>query len=385
LGETLVKFGHQVSVVTGLPRYNMESMPAEYRGRAVCRETTNGMDVWRIATPETSRGSRIRRGFGHLAVAPLYALRGLRLRKVDVVYTVSPPLPMGLAASAVATRFGARFVLGVQDLFPQNAIDLGLMKNRTLIGCFEAMERFVYARATSITVHSEGNREHVAARTKNPAKVHVLPNWVDTEFIRPAGRSNSFRELAGLNGEFVVLFAGTMGRSQGLDVAMDAARRLAGEPGLVFLMVGDGSERGRLESMAAGLPNVRFLPMQPKNAYPELLATADACLVTLATDVKTPVVPSKLLTIMAAERPVLASLPLTGDAPRIISDSGCGIAVEGGDARGLAEAALALKRDPALAGRMARNGRRTAETEFSREACIRRFETVFQGTAEKSL
>ena len=383
MGETMVGFGHRVTVVTGFPSYNIQALPPQYRGRWLFEEESAGMRVLRVSVPNTSLGSKLKRGFGHLTVAPLYALRALSARDVDLVYTISPPLPMALSAWAVARRFRVPYCLGVQDLFPQSVIDLGFMRNRTVVRFFEAMEQFAYRKADAVTVHSTGNRKHIISKGGNPARVHVVPNWVDTAFIRPGERLNAFRQAAGLNGEFVVLFAGTMGWSQGLGVAVEAARQLAREPGLVFLLVGDGADRANSEAMASGLPNVRFLPMQPKERYPSVLAAADACLVTLRPEVATPVVPSKLLTIMAAGRPVLASMPLAGDAPRIIEESGAGIACEAGDARSLADAVLYLKKNRDVAAGMAKNGRRFAEEHFSREACVREFERVFAQTAAR--
>jgi glycosyltransferase involved in cell wall biosynthesis len=381
LGETLAGFGHRVTVVTGLPSYNIRALPPQYCGRLLFEEESAGMRVLRVSVPSTSRGSKLKRGLGHLMVAPLYALRALLARDVDLVFTVSPPLPMALSAWVTARRLGVPYCLSVQDLFPQNAVDLGLMRNRAAIQTFEAMERFAYRTAGAVTVISDGNRQHVESRGANPARVHVVPNWVDTEFIRPGSQRNAFRQAAELNGEFVVLFAGTMGWSQGLGVAVEAARLLAAESGLVFLLVGDGVDRANTETMASGLPNVRFLPMQPKERYPSVLAAADACLVTLRPEVSTPAVPSKLMTIMAAGRPVLASMPLSGDAPRIVEESGAGIACQAGDARSLANAVLYLKRNPGAAATMARNGRVFAERHFSRNSCVREFERVFEQTA----
>lgn len=383
MGETMVGFGHRVTVVTGFPSYNIQALPPQYRGHWLFEEESAGMRVLRISVPNTTRGSKLKRGLGHLMVAPLYALRALSARDVDLVYTISPPLPMALSAWAVARRLGVPYCLGVQDLFPQSVIDLGFMRNRTVVRFFEAMERFAYRKAGAVTVHSTGNRKHIISKGGAPARVHVVPNWVDTAFIRPGDRLNAFRQAAGLNGEFVVLFAGTMGWSQGVGVAVEAARQLESEPGLVFLLVGDGADRANAEAQARGLPNVRFLPMQPKERYPAVLAAADACLVTLRPEVATPVVPSKLLTIMAAGRPVLASMPLAGDAPRIIEESGAGIACEAGDARGLADAVLYLKENRDAAAGMAMNGRRFAEEHFSREACVREFERVFAQTAAR--
>ena len=213
----------------------------------------------------------------------------------------------------------------MQDLFPQSVIDLGLLKDPLLVEFFAIMERRVYRGADLIMVMSDGNRDYVSAKVGPSKQVVTVPNWADADEIRPGERMNGFREAHALGNQFIVLFAGTMGWSQGLDVAIEAARELAAEPNLLFLIVGDGVEKEKLELQAAGLPNVRFLPIQPKEVYPQVLAAADACLVTLRREVRTPTVPSKINTIMAAGRPILASIPLHGDAPRLIQAAEAGI------------------------------------------------------------
>lgn len=378
LGETLVQVGHKVSVVTGFPRYNVATIPPEYHGRYLYEEVMGGMRVLRISAFHAHGTSKVRRGLGHLLIAPLLAWRARAMSQADVVYTVSPPLPLGLAAWITAARLGSSFVFGVQDLFPQSAIDLGTMRNPLIIQFFEWMERLVYGKAGAITVHSAGNRDHILAKGGEPTRVHILPNWVDTSVIKPGERYNGFRHEFGVGNEFVVGFAGTMGWSQGLDVVVEAARQLVNESDILFMLVGDGAERERLVRQAEGLPNVRFAPMQPKERYPQVLAAMDTCLVVLRPEVATPVVPSKLLTIMAAGRPVLASMPVHGDAPGIVRDAECGIIAPAGDAQQLAEAILNIKQNANLAGRMGENGRRYAEIHFSRPACVHQFEEVFE-------
>lgn len=385
LGETLVELGNTVTVVTGMPSYNMAELPQRYRGRFTYEETMGGMRVLRVSTGTVHSRSKVRRGLEHLAITPLYAWRAFGIEKVDAVYTISPPLTMGIAAWLAAKWNGTQYCLGVQDLFPQSAIDLGLMKNKFIIRAFESLERTVYRLAAAITVHSDGNKDHIVAKGTPPQRVHSIPNWVDTDAIRPGERNNAFRrEFAIAESEFVVSFAGTMGWSQGLDTVVDAARFLSGEKDLTFLMVGDGTERDRLRELSADLSYVRFLPMQPKEKYAQVLAASDACLVTLRPEVLTPVVPSKLLTIMAAARPVLASLPMGGDAPKIVTDARAGIVSAAGNAPALADAIRLLKRDPKRCSTFGQSGREYAIRLFSRPACVRQFEQVLQSLALKT-
>ena len=380
LCTSLVSYGHQVTVVTGFPRYNVQQVSEKYRSKWLYREETEGIRVIRIVAPSSSGRLVLIRSLEHVLVAPLLLLGGLLAGPADVVYTISPPLPLGLTASLLGKVKRTRFVFGIQDIFPQNAIDLGLLRNPLVIWFARRLEAFVYRKAHFITVHSEGNRAFLLAQGGVPGdKVKVVCNWVDIETIAPGDRNNGFSVEYGLDDKFIVLFAGTMGWSQGLDVVVEAASFLQAYQDILFLLVGGGVDKERLMAKAQALdpPNIRFLPMQPWERYPLVLNAADVCLVTLRPEVKTPVVPSKLLTIMASGRPVVASLNLSGDAPKIIQAAQCGYSVEPGNPKKLAEAVLSLRNAPALREKCGQNGRRYAEEHFSRDVCTRAYERLF--------
>ena len=197
-------------------------------------------------------------------------------------------------------------------------------------------------------------------------------------------RLNRFRIANGLGNDFVVLFAGTMGFFQGLDTVIEAARSLTCESELTFLLVGDGVERGKLEHRATGLSNVRFLPMQSRDVYPDVLGACDVALVPLHPDIATATVPSKIMTIMAAGRPMVVCIPArTGeDIRRLLRDAECGIATPAGDAGALASAILRLKQDERLARGLATNGRAYAVRNLARSVCVARIERVLKSVAE---
>jgi len=214
-----------------------------------------------------------------------------------------------------------------------------------------------------------------------PARaVTVLPNWIDTEFIRPSGsRHNHFTERYHLNGEFTLSFAGVLGYSQDIDVILGAAQRLQQGPAVRFLIVGDGVEKERVQRKAEAmhLDNVTFLPMQPRGVYPLVLHCSDAGLSTLNREVMSPVVPSKILSIMAAGKPVLACMNLEGDAPKIIREAGCGFVFPAGDDARLAQSIRKLQMSPQLCQMLGENGRRYCETHFSLTACADRYLELF--------
>ncbi len=383
LGETLAARGHRVTVVTGFPRYNVPTMPERYRRKLLARERMGGMDILRINGPNFYGSSILSRGLVQMLAPPVSGLRAALTARPDVIYTVTPPIMMGLAARQVALRFGAPWVANVQDLFPQCMIDLGILQGRRMIRIFERMERTLYRTADAITVMSPGNRDFVIERGGQPDRVHVVANWVDVSGFSgepPAPTPElPFRVEHDLGSRFVVLFAGTMGFSQGLDVVIEAARRTVNVQDMVWLMVGGGAERDRLAAAADGLPNVRFLPMQPKEQYPGALAAANVCLVTLRPEVATPTVPSKIATIMAAARPILAAIPSHGDARQVIEASGAGFVTPPADPAALAEAALKLKSDPARCVQMGRAGRAYVQGNLTRDACVSQVETILKG------
>ncbi len=378
LAESLVKRGHRVTVVTGFPRYNVPVMPPDYRMRLLRRECKSGVQILRINAPNFYGSSVVSRGLVQMLAPPVLGLRAALAGRHDVIYTITPPIVIGLAARRVAQVHRVPWVANVQDLFPQCMIDLGILRGQRMIRMFERMERTLYRTATAITVMSPGNREFVIGRGGDPDRVHVVPNWVDTASFDTDAPRGSFRQEYGLGDGFLVVFAGTMGFSQGLEVVIEAARLTEGEDGLLWLMVGGGAERDRLAAAAEGLTNVRFLPMQPKEKYPSVLADADVCLVTLRPEVATPTVPSKIATIMAAGRPLIASIPAAGDARRVIEEAGAGVVVPPADASALADAVVALKRDRDRLADMGRSGRAYAESHLSREACVTLVEDVLK-------
>lgn len=382
LGVALAECGHDVTVLTGFPSYHAQGDNLEhYQGRLWLTETWDeGIKVARVAVPQLFRNTPVGRGLWQFSCALSFSLRGLVLPRPDVLLVYSPPLPLGLSAWVIRLSRGTPFILNVQDLFPQSAIDLGVLNNGFLLRLFEWMERFLYRQANHITVHSSGNKQHVVAAGGDPERVTIMHNWVDTDFIRPGERLNGFSHEYGLNDKFIVSFAGVLGYSQDIDVILAAADLLRDYAEIHFLIVGDGVEKARLEQKAGNmqLSNVQFLPMQPRHRYPSVLHASDVSLATLHAEVSTPVVPSKILSIMAAGRPVVASMNLDGDAPRLIEEASCGYALPPENPEVLAGRILDLFRSASLRQHLGQNGRRYAEEHLSVRAGAQSYVHLFK-------
>ncbi len=377
LGQALRDRGHEIIVLTGISRYHVVENQEKNRKKFLIKEHYHGLKVIRVFNLDIPWNIPILRGLDQYVSALCSGLVGLGLPAFDVALVYSPPLPLALAALGFCRLRHRPLAVNIQDLFPQSAIDLGVLKNPNLIRLFKKLESFLYRKADLLVVHSEGNRRYVGATGGNLAKVVVVSNWIDTQTLKPASRNNGLRVSLGLEKHFIVSFAGVMGYSQDLETVLASARILRDQPDIAFLLVGDGVEKPKLVHWARqqDLQNVHFLPMQPKGKYPEVLAASDVCLATLRKEVKTPVVPSKILSIMAAGRPVLASLPLEGDAPALIREARCGLCLPPGDPQTMAQAISRLYSDTTLRKKMGAEGRRYAVTHFSLERCVEHLES----------
>ena len=377
LAEDLMKRGHQVTVLTSIPDRNVAESTTRNQ-RFYGRETINGARIHRVTGLPIGRNIPIVRGLEQFITAFVYLLIGIFIGRHQAVIVYSPPLPLGLTGYALARLWRSRVIVNIQDLYPQTVIDLGLLKNRFLIAISNWMERFIYRHADAITVHSDGNLEYVVNKGAPAGAVRVVHNWVDLNEVSPGPLDNEWRRSHDLNGTFVVSFAGTMGFAQGLEDILDIAERLKEHGEIMFVMAGDGVYRQHLQDLAKerDMTNVRFVPTQPPEEYVELLRASDVCLVPLSKDLKTPVVPGKLQSIMAAGRPAVCWADPASDAKRMIADADCGSFYPAGQKEEITQAILDLYQGNGLAAKKGQNGRAYAEAHFAREASTRIYDEL---------
>ncbi|MCK4532613.1 glycosyltransferase family 4 protein [bacterium] len=380
LAESLAK-KYMVTVITGFPRYNVDKKRMkDYKGKFIIRELVAGIRVIRLRIPLFSGSIPVFKGLNQFITALFLFFAGLFFASCDLILLYSPPLPLGLSGYFLGKIKKSYVGVNVQDLFPQSAIDLGVLKNKYLIKFFKTIEKFIYKKADFITVHSPGNKKHVINKGAGAYKVTVIPNWADTDLINPSNRSNRFRKEHFLDNRFVVSFVGVMGYSQDMEVIIESALQLRDCEKILFLLVGGGIKKAGLEKKVKvnNLRNVKFLPFQPREKYPSVLAASDVCLVTLKEEVKTPVVPSKIVSIMSSARPFIAGMNFDSDAICLIKEAGCGLCVEPGNSQMLTQAIMKLYNSRSLRNELSKKGRMYAQQYFSRDICIAKYEKVFK-------
>ena len=370
LATDLVELGNEVTVVTSMPHYGRHEIPPEYRGRLLHRSDFDGVDLWRTFVYVPSDPSGFQRSVNYLSYTFMSVVGGLMAEKPDVILCVNPPITVGFSGWLLSLALRAPVVFNVQDVWPDCLEIIGQLRSPLLIRVFKRLEKFIYRVSARVTVLSEGMKENLMRKGVPAEKIVVIPNWANVETIRPVERENSFRKAHGLNGHFVVMFAGNLGFIATLDKVLDAAKLLEDEPHIQFLIIGEGNAKPGLVSQAneLGLKNVRFLRTQPKEVLPEMLGAADLSLVTLNRHLGQLNVPSKTYSIMASARPVLASVPEDSEIARLVKVAGCGLSVPPEDPYSLAQAIRDLARRPEGLQFYGANGRRYVEKYLNRRS-----------------
>ena len=377
LARALAEAGHEVEVVTTLPR----DRGRDFRGLVYSRRRTGRLTVKRFWT-NTGSGP-----LGRLLAWNVYTagalLNVLTVRKGDVLVLRTPPLQLGLPAFFAKTLRGAEVLVNVQDIHPDLAIESGILRHPAGIRFAKALEKWVYGLAGRIAVISDGFARNLRRKGVPEGKLAVLPNWVDTDVLAPRPKDNPVSRRLGLDGRFVVMYSGTLSISSDrtLGRALEAAALLADVPGLVLALVGEGLRKEALREKAAalGLANVRFLPFVPYAELADLLAAADVLLVPLDRSKSDLSVPSKLYTFMAAGRPILGLAAPGSEVAAVLGEHDCGLAAPPDDAAAVAAAVRALAAaSPERRRELGANARAYAVRHVSRRTVLARYDALLR-------
>lgn len=347
------------------------------KGQLWTAESVNGVDFIWVRTADYQRNDW-RRAWNMLSFALNVLKVGLRVEgSPQVVVGSSPHLFAALSAWWLARRRGARFILELRDLWPQALVDMGMSESSITVRLLRIIERFLYGVAGKIIILAPGSSNYLVNRGVAPDKIVYIPNGVHLRNFRLVNDEKlrvQSRARFGFT-KFTVVYTGAHGPANALETILGAADLLRGRSDVEFVLVGDGQVKDELLRKAAGLKleNVRFLPPVPKNEVPELLAAADAAVITLrAVDAFSyGVSPNKLFDYMAACKPVICAIP--GEMARLVEQNKAGVAVEAENPRALAAAVeqiLAMSEEERAA--MGRRGRALIEREFSREKLAER-------------
>lgn len=386
LAEGLVKRGHQVRVITGMPNYPQRQIYEQYQGKWYVTEEKNGVTIQRSYLRIKSKPNLIDRLLLELSFVITSLPQAFKGKRPDVILLTVPPLLVSLPASLLGWLFNCPVVLNVQDILPEAAVRVGLIKNKFIIRVFEALEKFAYRTANTISVIADGFVDNLVNKGVPAHKIACIPNWVNLNFIRPLPKeNNSWRSAHQLNGKFVVMYSGNIALTQGLETVVEAAARLRHITEITFVIAGESKALENLQKycLACGADNVLLLPLQPREKLPTMLASADVGLIVQKRNVISFNMPSKIPLLLASGNPIVGSVPATGTAAKAIRQSNGGIVVEPESAAALATAILQLYTDPALAAQLGKQGRKFAVENYSFELALERYEQLFDDAIAK--
>ncbi len=381
--------GHDVKVVTTAPHYNRDEA-AEARqplrpwwGRVLQRSEYAGIPVIHTWMPRKGAGIAGRltawMTFHFLSTAVALALTW----RPDVIIAPSPPLTVGISAWIVSAMRRARFIYNVQEIYPDIAVNLGALRNRTLIRALQALERFVYRRAAIVTVIAPRMRDRLLEKRVPAEEVEVIPNFVDISSLRPAPKDNAFSREHGLTDRFVVTYAGNMGPAQDLETFIDAAGRLRHEPGVHCLLIGGGTSEQALRDRVRflDLSNCTIVGYQPYERMRDIYAASDVCLVPQAAATGCDAIPSKVYRIFACARPIIASTEMDSDLANLVRRSQGGAVVPPGSPDALAEVIRRAARNRVEWSAKGEAGKQHVETHYSRERISGQYDALVRQLA----
>lgn len=348
LCEFLQGRGHDVEVVTAFPYYPTWTKRPEDRATVYRTNTVDGVRVhrcWHFVPPRVSALKRI----VHEATFILTStMRTLALRRADVYVAVSPPLLLGTSAWLVGTIKRAPFVFHVQDMQPDAAIGLGMLREGCFIKALYWLESFAYRKAARVSGITRGMLVKFRRKGVPEQKLVYFPNAISLTNGAVAGRRGEFRARNNLADEkFLAVYAGNLGVKQGLDQLIDAAQ-LVRNTSIHILICGDGAQRDLLAQRirARALPNVSMLPLQQGKDYTALLNDADLCFITQQSGSGNSFFPSKLLGLLAQSKPVITVADPESELAAAAAEGGFGLNIPPGQPREIARVLDELSQQP---------------------------------------
>lgn len=377
MADGLKERGHEVFVVTSMPKN--KTFNQSFAKNIVIED---GIKVIRARVLPHHNVNFILKGISQISLPYIFFNHVKRniTGKLDIVWVHSPPLPLTITAKLVKKFYGAKYFLNLHDFFPQNAVDLGILKNKILIRFFEKMEKNAYKDSDVIVTPSESHKNFMHERYGVPlSKINVVSHWIDIKSFEKTKRTGRFRKLYNLEGKFIFMFGGVFGPSQGLDMFIRIADKLKEYKDIIFLLVGEGSEKAKLIKLVKtlGLKNIIFKPVVSKEDYAELLKDANVGILSLTSANTTPAVPAKLMGYMAAGLPVLAFLHKESDGIKIVEDANCGLATVSDNEEKMLELAEKMYLEKEKLSTYGENGFKYILSHFTKDVCLNKIEKLF--------
>lgn len=376
--------GHQVTVITGVPNHPKGDIFPGYENRWIQEESRDGIRVIRTWMYLGSSKSAITRSLNYVLFAFTVLYASFLAKDPDVVVATTPQFFSGVAGVIVSRLKRRPFVLEVRDLWPDSIVQLLQLRRGILVRFLEGIERALYKSTAGIVVNSRAFIDHIATFGVPKDRMALIYNGVDPSLFQTRERDVQLLRENGLDGRFLVAYIGTLGMAHGLVTVLDAAEKLRDLEDVVFVLIGDGADRARLEEeiKERGLTNVRMLGLRPRSEIPRWLASIDVSLVLLRDiPVLETVVPSKIFETLAEARPVLVAG--RGEVRRLVEEAKAGFVIDPENPEQLARKVRFIRAHPEEAKTRAQSGRDWVAANFQRDDLARAMAKFLEEVASR--
>lgn len=375
LAQFLSQKGNQVRVVTAPPYYPQWKINCPYSGGLYKQEKIDEIEVIRCPLWVPSKPTGWNRVL-HLASFTLSSIPAMLWQttwKPDIVISIAPAILCSPISWLTARLAKAKAWLHIQDFELEAAINLRLLPGFGFISnILKKAEAFLFQRFDTVSTISQRMLERLWDKGIAAQKTYLLPNWVDSQVIFPLSHpSRTRREIGARDDQIMILYSGNLGKKQGLELLIEAARSLQDNQSLLFVICGNGSARSLLEKQAADLPNVRFIDLKPLEQLNDLLNAADIHVLVQRAETADLVMPSKLSGMLASGKPVIATATAGTELALVIEKVGVLIPPE--NAQRLSEAILSLAQDASRRKELGKLGSEFALTHWDKELILEGF------------
>ena len=371
-----VKDGHQVEVLTSVPNFPEGRVYDDYKNH-FSFDDQEGIRVARVPMYVTRNKGTIKRTLSFISfmLSSCWYARKLSARP-DVVIATSPQFFCAIGGYVISKMKRAPFILEVRDLWPESIVAVGAVKRNAIIRFFEKIELFLYQRANHIVVVTNAFKRFIVKKGIDENKISVIKNGADlTTWSQPLDEKKleSMRDKLGLKGKFVISYVGTIGMAHRADVLLEAAQQCT-DPEIMFVVIGSGAEREKLEKKATelNLPNFKLLERVSKSEVRYIMALTDVSIVHLrASPLFKTVIPSKIFEAMATRTPIV--LGVEGESKEIVEEAGAGLTIQPENVSQLVESVLRLKMDPTLYAQIQNDGQRHVQNYYDRSVLAKKY------------
>ena len=384
--------GHEITVLAGMIHYGVTSKkPEKYKGRLLLKEEHDkNIEVIRCHVSESYNKSFIGRFWGYLSFVFYSILGGIfkAKGKYDLMVVTSPPLFVGITAYIVSRIKGIPLVFEIRDLWPESAIDTGVLKSKLIIKFAYWFESFIYKKSTLINVLTPAFKDKlINEKGIDPEKIIFIPNAADfniSEKLLADFDVEAFKKEKGLGDKMTIVYVGAHGVANHLIQILDAAELTKDKP-ILYLLIGDGMQKTMLieEAEKRGLKNVRFEGPVPKvEVMKYILASDIGTSVLKKADTFKTIYSNKTFDYMSCKKPII--MAIDGVSRKLINDADCGIYAEPENPEIFAQQAIAYLESPELAKKHGENGYKYAKQNFHRTVLAKKYLEFLKEVSNKA-